>query len=191
MVFQPKSRRLLLSGVILVMLLLLAGCNSTSTGNATATHSPASTPRLVTPASTDGSPGHGPIVVVTSSPVPGGPAGSQKVVLGDRTLSIYSVTKQVSTNPHVAFINLDLAIQNTGNKTIKNQPAFFQLLGSEGDVFTYQYNSSDNFYGSIGAHATNRGHIVFQLPVAAASKLSLLYHPEIATETAIIELKIA
>ncbi len=72
-----------------------------------------------------------------------------------------------------------------------NQLTFFQLMGPEGDTFGYQYNSSDNFYGTIAAHATRSGTIVFQVPIAATSSLRLLYRPEIATETAIILLKIS
>ena len=56
-------------------------------------------------------------------------------------------------------------------------------MGPEGDTFSYQYNSSDNFYGSIVAHTTRAGTIVFQVPTAATSGLRLLYRPEIATET--------
>ncbi len=64
-------------------------------------------------------------------------------------------------------------------------------MGPEGDTFGYQYNSSDNFYGTIAAHATHSGTIVFQVPTSATSSLRLLYRPEIATETAIILLKIS
>ena len=89
------------------------------------------------------------------------------------------------------LINLDLAVQNTSDKAIMSQLTFFQSMGPEGDTFGYQYNSSDNFYGTITAHATRSGTIVFQVPTAATSSLRLLYRPEIATETAIILLKIS
>jgi hypothetical protein len=63
-------------------------------------------------------------------------------------------------------------------------------MGPEGDTFGYQYNSSGNFYSTIAAHTARRGTIVFQVPTAATSSLRLMYRPEVATETAIILLKI-
>ena len=104
---------------------------------------------------------------------------------------INSVSKQKGLSANSSLINLDLAVQNTGNKAIMNQSTFFQLMGPEGDTFGYQFNSSDNFYGTIAAHTTRAGMIVFQLPTAATSSLRLLYRPEIASETAIILLKIS
>ena len=122
--------------------------------------------------------------------MPGGPTGSQEIVLSDRTLIIYSASEQKSAQANSVLINLDLAVRNTSGKAIKNLPAFFQLVGLEGDTFSYQYNSTDSFYGPIAAHVTDRGLIVFQVPAAAATKMSLLYRPEITKETAIIQLKI-
>jgi hypothetical protein len=138
-----------------------------------------------------GSPGTGPHIILSPTPVPGGKPGSQQIVLGSRTLIIYSVSKQNGVSPNSTLISLNLAIQNSSAKVIMNQPTFFQLMGSEGDTFGYQYNSSDNFYGTITAHTTRSGTIVFELPMAAAAGLRLLYRPEIATETAIILLKIS
>ena len=194
-------------GWIVVLFLLLAACASggsnsshESTGTSSTQHQGSTpsataaatiTPILVTPKAVSGSPGKGPVVISSPTPVPGGKPGSQQIVLGDRTLIINSVTEQKGASANTTLISLDLAVQNTSAKAIMNQPTFFQLVGPEGDTFGYQYNSSDNFYGAIAAHTTHSGTIVFQLPTAAASGLRLLYRPEIATETAIILLKIS
>jgi len=200
-----QQKKLVLVGVILVLFLLLAACdsagNESSNGNMGSTQDQGSTssapaiatntPLLIMPRSSSGSPGKGPLVISSPTPVPGGKAGSQRIVLGDRTLIINRVSKQQGASANSTLITLDLAIQNTSAKAIKNQSTFFQLIGLEGDTFGYQYNSSDNFYGSIAAHTTRSGRIVFQVPTAATSSLRLLYRPEIATETAIILLKIS
>jgi len=189
-----QHKKLVLGGMILVLFLLLVACSSagsnSSNGN-TGTGSTTITPHLVTPKAASGSPGKGPLVISSPTPVPGGKAGSQQIILGDRTLIINSVSKQKGASTSSTLINLDLTIQNTSNKAIMNQSTFFQLMGPEGDAFGYQYNSSDNFYGTIAAHRTRSGTIVFQVPTAATSSLRLLYRPEIATETAIILLKIS
>ncbi|MFL5662454.1 MAG: DUF4352 domain-containing protein [Ktedonobacteraceae bacterium] len=198
MVFQHQLRRLILSEMILAVLLLLVACNPAGSGNnssiqgSTPSGTTATiTPQLVTPKSASGSQGKGPVIVVTPSPVPNGPAGSQEVVLGDRTLIIYSAIKQKSASANSALINLNLAIQNTSGKAIMNQSTFFQLIGPEGDTFAYQYNSSDDFYGTITTRMIHRGLVVFQVPTAATSSMSLLYRPEVATETVIVQLKIS
>ena len=189
--FQHK--KLVLGGVILVLCFLLVACNSSgsrssngNTGTDAITAAATITPRLVTPKAAHGSAGKGPLVISSPTPVPGGKAGSQQIVLGDRTLIINSVSKQKGASTNSTLINLDLAVQNTSNKAIMNQSTFYQLMGPEGDIFGYQYNSSDNFYGTIAARTTRSGMIVFQLPTAAASSLRLLYRPEIASETAIV-----
>ena len=131
------------------------------------------------------------MVIATPTPVPGGKAGSQQIVLADRTLIINSAVKQNAASANTSLITLDLAVQNTSNKAIQNLSTFFQLMGAEGDTFGYQSNSSDTFYGPIAAHITRPGFIVFEVPTAAATSLRLLYRPEIASETAIVPLKIS
>ncbi len=201
-----QHKKLVLGGVILVLFLLLGACSSagsassngnTGTGSTqhqgstpSATAAATITPQLVTPKASSGSPGKGPLVISSPTPVPGGKASSQRIVLGDRTLIINGVSKQKGASTNSTLINLDLVVQNTSAKAIMNRSTFFELMGPEGDIFGYQYNSSDNFYGTIAAHTTRSGTIVFQVPTAATSSLRLLYRPEIATETAIILLKI-
>ncbi len=202
-----QHKKLVLGGVIVVLFLLLVACgsagNESSNGNTgtgstqdqgstpSATAAASITPQLVTPKAASGSPGKGPLVISSPTPLPGGKAGSQQIVLGGRTLIINSVSKQKEASTHSTLINLDLAVQNTSNKAIMNQSTFFKLMGPEGDTFGYQYNSSDNFYGTITAHTTRSGTIMFQVPTAATSSLHLLYRPEIATETAIVLLKVS
>lgn len=129
--------------------------------------------------------------MVSDSTTPGGSKhSSQKVVLRDRVLVINDATLQASDSQGVVSIELDLSVQNTGDKGIMNQAAFFRLIGSEGDIFGKQYNSSDTFYGTIDAHKSRRGAISFKIPKAATSTLRLLYRPEVATETAIVPLKV-
>ncbi len=200
-----QHKKIVLGGVILVLFLLLVACGSagsdSSNGNTrstqgqgstpSATAAAAITPQLVTPKASTGSPGKGPLVISSPTGVPGGKAGSQQIVLGDRTLIINSASKQKGASTNSTLINLDLAVQNTSDKAIMNQSTFFQLMATEGDTFGYQANGFDNFYGTIAAHTTRSGTIVFQVPAAATSGLRLLYRPEIATETAIILLKIS
>lgn len=202
--------------LILAIFLLLGacGCASTNSGNsdggttgtgstqaqgaasstsvATTTASVV-TPRQVTPKAVHGSTGSGsagPLVITSPTPVSGGKAGSQQIVLGDRTLIITSVSQQKGADATSTLITLNLIVQNTSDKAIMNLPTYFQLLGPEGDIFGYQYNSSDTFYGNIAAHTARGGAIMFQLPTSAATSLRLLYRPEIATETTIVALTI-
>ncbi len=190
-------------GVILLLFLLLVACSSggsnSSNGNM-GTGSQGSrlsataatiTPQLITPKASSGSPGRGPLVISSPTPVPGGKPGSQQIILGDRTLIIYSASEQKGASVDSTLIDLELAVQNTSDKAIMNQSTFFQLMGPEGDTFGYQSNSSDNFYGTIAAHTMRSGMIEFEVPAAATSSLRLLYRPEIAPETAIILLKIS
>ena len=191
-----RLKKCIAGGVMLVMLVLLAACSSTgNTSNQGTGPSAAAratiTPQLVTPKDVHGSPGTGPQVISSPTTVPGSKPGSQHIVLGDRTLIITSVSKQNGASPNAALISLNLGVQNTSAKAIMNLAPFFQLMGSEGDIFGSQYNSSDDFYGSIPAHTTRDGMIAFQIPTAATPGLRLLYRPEVATETVIILLKLS
>src|SRR6266702_3751323 len=187
-----QHKKLVPGGMILVLFLLLVACSSAGSDSSNRNTGTDSTQdQGSTPSATAATTITPPLVISSPTPVPGGKAGSQQIVLGDRIVIINSVSKQKGASTSSTLINLDLAIQNTSNKAIMNQSTFFQLMGPEGDIFGYQYNSSDNFYGTIAAHTTRSGTIVFQVPTAATSSLRLLYRPEIATESAIILLKIS
>jgi len=198
------SKKFVLGGVLLLMFALLVACGSAG-GNSTSgstginfTHdqaTPAITaiiPHQVPPKVKNGVGGKGPLVAAGHTPVSGGQVGSRQIVLSDRTLLINSISKQQGVNANSTLVNLNLTVQNTGSKTIQNKSTFFVLMGTEGDTFEYQYNSSDNFYGPMAAHAIRQGIITFQVPTAAAATpLNLLYRPEIVTETALVLLKIS
>ena len=149
MIFQHK--KLVPGGVILVLLLIACGsARSDSSNGNTGTSSTQDrgstlsatvatiTPQLITPKAARGSAGKGPLVISSPTPVPGGKAGSQQIVLGDRTLIINSVSKQKGASANSTLIDLDIAVHNTSNKAIMNQSTFFQLMGPEGDTFGYQ-----------------------------------------------------
>jgi len=167
----------------------LAACSASNPGT---NLSPAAavTPRLVTPTPIGGASGRGPRVISSPAPLPGGKISSQAVGLRDRTLIIKSVTSQRAAIKNSVLIDLDIVVRNTSGKAIKNEAVFFHLIRREGDTFGYQDNSSNIFYGTIGAHASRSGMIEFQIPSAAASDLYLLYRPEIARETVLTRLKI-
>jgi hypothetical protein len=183
------TRRQKLAGAS-AMILVVLGLTACSSASGSPSAGPAVTPHLVTPKPAGGSPGQAPTVISSPAPLPGGKVSSQKVVLKDRTLVINSVTRQGAATKNSILIDLDLVVRNTSGKAITNQAAFFQLVGPGGDTFGYQDNSPDNFYGTIGAHASRSGTIEFQIPSAAASRLYLLYRPEIAKETVLTQLKI-
>ena len=197
-----SSRQKAVAGImIVIVVLLLAACSSaanTSNTSTTGTRSTSasttapvfSTPQQVIPKAT-GTPGKGPLVISSPTALPGNKTGGQQVVLTDRTLIINRVTEQKGASATI-LVSLDLAVQNTGNKAIMNLSTFFQLMGPEGDSFGYQYDSTDTFYGTIAAHSSRSGTIVFQVPASVAKlSLQLLYRPEIAQETAIILLKLS
>ena len=85
------------------------------------------TPLLVTPKASSGSPGKGPLVISSPTPVPGGKAGSQQIVLGDHTLIINSVSKQMCSSKqglagqsHLIFNRLTERIYALGNCKLHN-----------------------------------------------------------------------
>jgi hypothetical protein len=122
--------------------------------------------------------------------VPGGNANSQQVVLKDRTLVLNSVSKKDSADGQSSLITLVLTVKNTSDMSIMNQASFFLLMSAEGDTFTYQYSSSDNFYSDVSARDSRDGTVVFQVPKVATSQLRLLYRPEVQTETVLISLRV-
>src|SRR5260370_2735645 len=144
-----RHKNFVLGGVILVLFLLLVACGyagsdssngNTGTGStqdqgstpsaiAAATITPQQvTPKQVTPKASKGTPGKGPVAISSPTPVPGGKAGSQQIVLRDRTLIINTVSKQKGASPNSTLINLDLAIQNTSHAAINNHSPSFQFV---------------------------------------------------------------
>jgi hypothetical protein len=187
-----RAKPFALGAVILVVMGLAACGSEPSPGSSPAAAArPTTTPRQVTPKSAGGSAGQGPVVISNPAPLPGGATSSQKVVLSGRTLVITSVTRHKATNQSSILIDLNLVVQNTSGRAITNKETFFQLIGPEGDSFDYQTNSSDNFYGTIGAHASSSGMIEFEVPTAAASSLYLMYRPGIASGTVLTRLPAA
>jgi hypothetical protein len=190
---NTRRRKLAVLGGVLAVGMCLAACSSAASpeSNSPAAAGPAATPQLVSPKPLGGSAGKGPQVISNPPRLPGGQASSQKVALNDRTVTITSVTSRSGASQGSILIDLDLVVRNTSGKAIQNKAAFFELIGAEGDTFGQQANnSSDDFYGTIGAHASRSGSIEFQIPAAAASNLYLLYRPEIATETVLTRLTI-
>lgn len=188
---DASKQKLAVAGGTMLAVICLAACGSTtnpgSGSAATVAPAPAATPRQVTPKNGGGSPGQGPLVVSGPASLPG---SGRQVVLRDRTLIITSVTKHPGPAHGSVLIDLNLVVRNTSGRSIKNMPAFFQLIGPEGDSFNYQYKSSDNFYRPIGAGTSRAGLTQFEIPAAAAASLSLLYRPEVARDTALIQLKV-
>jgi Telomeric repeat-binding factor 2. len=195
-----RDSKIMLLSCMPLLLFLLAACGFTgstsgSNGSTTAANQglvpgKTVTPVIVAAKSVRGASGSGPIVVTAPTSVPGSNPNSQQVVLNDRILVINSVRKQNSMNAASSLITLALTMKNTSKKPIKNQSTFFQLMGAEGDIFTYQYNSSDNFYNIVPARSSRSGTIVFQIPKAAVSNLRLFYRSEVVTETVLVSLKV-
>lgn len=192
---RRRTKLAVLGGVMLV----LTGLAACSSGSASAPGSAAAAavgttirPRQITAKAVGGSPGKGPLVVPSPVPLPGGKAGSQKVALGDRTLVINSVTKHQGNNHNQrsVLIELNLVVRNTGQKPIRNESGFFELIGSGGDTFSSKVRSSDAFYGTIGTGESRSGLIEFRIPAAAASGLFLLYRPENTAEAVITRLQV-
>jgi len=129
----------------------------------------------------------GPVV----APEQTGGADPQVVVLRDRTLTITGATRHPGAGDRVAAIRVNIVIRNSGGVPIRNDRSFFELTGSEGDVFSSLRGAADAFDGVIGAHRSRRGSLSFAIPAAAASGLRLMYRPEVASESAIIPLKAA
>jgi hypothetical protein len=200
-------QRIFVSGCILLVLTLAACGNTAGTAGNTATpttttrnevstnptiaQSTPTAPSVATLIPVISTPGHGPVIILTPTPVPGGSVNSQLIGLPDRTLAILNVGKQQASDASSTLISLNLTMQNTGKTSIPNQPSYYQLVGSEGDMFGSQSSASPSFFGTITPHASRGGTIVFQIPSAAVSGLRLLFRSEIATETVFVQLKIS
>jgi hypothetical protein len=160
--------------------------NPTIAPSPTATHAH-SAPAVATPAS---SPGSGPLVILTPTPLPGGSSNGQLVTLPDRTLAIQSASKQQGMDANSTGVSLVMSINNTGTKPILNQANYYLLLGSEGDIFGYQSSATAGYFGTITPHNSRSGTIVFQVPTAALKGLRLMFRPEIVQETVFVALRV-
>ena len=162
---------------ILVATAMAACGGSDATGSQPA--SPPGTPQLVNPSSVGGSIGKGALIVTN----PNSP-----ISLPDRVLTIVSAKKIYSKARKVTLVDLILTINNPGATTINNQPKFFSLIASGGDIFDHQDNSSDTFYGPIGPTSSRMGLIEFEIPSAKVTGFQLLYRPDVATDEVIAQL---
>jgi hypothetical protein len=192
--FDKHLKHVILSATLSLLFILAACGGSSGTGNSTGQqgqNSQSSTTVIATtPGAGNGSPGVGPIVILSPTPVPGGSANSQQVVLPDRTLIINNVSKQAGTDASLTTVDVAVTVKNTGSKSIKNEANFFQLIGAEGDTFGLQSNNVANFFGSIAAHSERSATLAFQVPTGTISQLRLFYRSEVATETVFVALHV-
>lgn len=180
-----KANSVLLGGVMLAVL-GLAACGTVQAAPGAPAGSP---PSQITAKSAGGTPGKGPRVIASPTPLPGGKAGSQKVTMSDRTLVINSVTKRQAKKKQSVVIALNMAVRDTGKKAIRNDSGFYELMDVGGDTFSVTAGNSGSFYGTIGSQASRSGLIEFQVPAAAASGLFLLYRPENGADAVLTRLQ--
>jgi hypothetical protein len=128
----------------------------------------------------------GPTVILSPTPVPGGGAHSQQVVLADRTLIINDVSKSAGSDASSTAISMSMTMKNTSAKAITNRPDYFSLFGTEGDVFGLAANTTGSFFGSIDANSSRSGTVVFQVPTGAAKSLKLFYRSNAANESVFV-----
>jgi hypothetical protein len=180
----PKAKPAL-AGAMLLAVLGLAGC---AAGAAVPAVPAASPPQQVTAKSVGGASGTAPRVIVSPTPLPGGKAGSQQVMLSDRTLVISSVTRRQAKGQQSAVIDLNLAVRDTGKKAISNESGFYELMDPGGDTFGATSAGSGAFNGPIGSGASRGGILEFQVPASAAPALFLLYRPGSGADTVLTRL---
>ncbi|HKF39354.1 MAG TPA: DUF4352 domain-containing protein [Ktedonobacteraceae bacterium] len=181
--------------IVLALFLLLTACTTSNTasnqgapsGNPSSS-TPQAQPTVIYGTSIPGTPGTGPIVILTPTTAPGGNPHSQLVTLADRTLIIANVSQQAGNDSNSKEINLTMTIKNTSTKPIMNEAAFFQLIGSEGDAFGVTSGTTSNFFATVAPQSSRSATIVFQVPVGTVNGLHLLYRPEVATETVSVAL---
>ena len=178
------------SVIALVLFLLLTACQGSTSGNPNSS-TPQAHPTVIYGTSIASTPGVGPTVILTPTTVPGGNPHSQLVTLADRTLVITSVSQQAGSDSNSKAINLTMTIKNTSTKSIMNEAAFFQLVGSEGDAFGVESGTTSNFFGTIAPHSSRSATVVFQVPAGAVNGLRLLYRPEVVTETVSVALNLS
>jgi hypothetical protein len=162
--------------------LVVGGCAGGHTGAASApagTQHSAPVPRSIAARPAGGSAGVAPVVA---------PSGVPSVALPDRTLTVTQAASQPAGNS--VSIRVGVAIANSGARAIVNDSSAFRLIGPEGDIFGAVSDSSASLDGVIAAHATRTGTMTFQVPIAAASGLQLLYRSGSASRAAMIPLNL-
>jgi hypothetical protein len=166
---------------LLIPIMLTAGLSACGGSDATGSGSanPPGTPQQVNPKSVGGSSGQGPIIVTNPS---------SPISLPDRVLTIVSAKRIYSQARKVTLVDLTLTISNPGTTALNNQPKFFSLIASGGDVFDHQDNSSDDFYGPIGPKTSRTGLIEFQIPTSKVIAFQLLYRPDVSADAVLAQL---
>ena len=135
-------------------------------------------------------PGTGPLVILSPTSVAGGGVHSQQVVLADRTLIIDNVSKSTGTDANSVTISVAMTLKNTSAKALPNQPEYFSLFGTEGDVFGLSSNTKGSFFGSVAANSSRSGIVAFQVPAGAAKALKLFYRSNVPGESVFVPLTV-
>lgn len=191
--FIAHIKRYIVLCTIALCFSILTACSSgdaTTSGATTPTPIPKATSGTSSTAiavtSVASTPGVGPTVILSPTPVPGGGAHSQQVILADRTLIINDVSKGAGSDATSTAISMTMTMKNTGTKAIANQPSYFSLFGTEGDVFGLAANTTGSFFGSIDANSSRSGTVVFQVPTGATKSLKLFYRSNAANESVFV-----
>ena len=192
--FVPQVQRYIALCTIALCLCVLSACSSSDATTTGATATPKATSgansTAIAVTSVASTPGVGPTVILSPTPVPGGGAHSQQVILADRTLIINDVSKGAGSDASSTAIHMTMTMKNTSTKAITNQPSYFSLFGTEGDVFGLAANTTGSFFGSIDANSARSGTVVFQVPTGAAKALKLFYRSNVANETVFVPFKV-
>ena len=189
----PHMQRYIALCAIAFCLCVLGACSST--GN---TPPSETTPQatigasytVVVVTSVVSTPGVGPTVILSPTPIPDGSAHSQQVVLKDRLLIINDVHKATGADADSTAIRMTITMKNTGTKAITNMPSYYSLFGAEGDAFELSTNTTGSFFGSINANGSRNGTIVFQVPTGAATSLKLFYRSDTGNESVFVPFKV-
>ena len=190
----PHIQRYIALCIVALCLCVLSACSSGDAATSGATTTPKATVETgsttIAVTSVASTPGVGPTVILSPTPVPGGGVHSQQVILADRTLIINDVSKGAGSDTNSTAIRMTMTMKNTSAKAILNQPSYFSLFGTEGDVFGLAANTTGSFFGSIDAKSARSGTVVFQVPTGAAAALKLFYRSNVANETVFVPFSI-
>ncbi len=191
---MPSPRRIqrsvaLCATALCLCILAACGASDASTSEATPTPTPKTPPvgnTVVAVTSVASTPGIGPTVILSPTPIPGGGVHSQQVVLSDRTLIINDISKSAGSDATSTAIRMTMTMKNTGTKAITNSPNFYSLFGTEGDAFGLSTNTAGSFFGSIDANSSRNGTVVFQVPTGATKSLKLFFRSNVENESVFI-----